>query len=152
MRSAHGHRLVGLLLGGVTACSLQHNAARASTAGGIPPATAIPRSVLTEEDVQREPGEPIEQLLTRRFPGVLVSRTSDGGLSVRIRGVGSFLSSNEALFVIDDVPMDVGNGPTLRAINPRDIASIEVIKDPAGLAMYGVRGANGVILISTKHR
>jgi len=99
-----------------------------------------------------EPGEPIEQLLTRRFPGVLVSRTSDGGLSVRIRGVGSFLSSNEALFVIDDVPMDVGNGPTLRAINPRDIASIEVIKDPAGLAMYGVRGANGVILISTKRR
>ena len=150
MRSAHAHRLVGLLLGGVTACSLGQNAAREST--GIAPATAIPRSVLTEDDVQRVPGEPIEQLLTRRFPGVLVSRTSDGGLSVRIRGVGSFLSSNEALFVIDDVPMDVGNGPTLRAINPRDIASIEVIKDPAGLAMYGVRGANGVILISTKHR
>jgi len=150
MRSAHAHRLVGLLLGGVTACSLGQNAARKST--GIAPATAIPRSVLTEEDVQREPGEPIEQLLTRRFPGVLVSRTSDGGLSVRIRGVGSFLSSNEALFVIDDVPMDVGKGPTLRAINTRDIASIEVIKDPAGLAMYGVRGANGVILISTKRR
>jgi TonB-dependent starch-binding outer membrane protein SusC len=150
MRSAHAHRLVGLLLGGVTACSLHHNATREST--GIAAATAIPRSVLTEEDVQREPGEPIEQLLTRRFPGVLVSRTAGGGLSVRVRGVGSFLSSNEALFVIDGVPMDVGNGPTLRAINPRDIASIEVIKDPAGLAMYGVRGANGVILISTKRR
>ena len=71
---------------------------------------------------------------------------------MRIRGVGSFLSSNEPLYVIDDVPIDLGDGATLRAINLRDIASIEVIKDPAGLAMYGVRGANGVIVINTKRR
>jgi len=114
--------------------------------------TATPRSVLAEEDVQRVPGQPIEQLLASRFAGVLVSRTSHGGLSVRIRGVGSFMSSNEPLVVVDDVPLDVANGATLRAINTRDIASIEVVKDPAGLAMYGVRGANGVIVIRTKRR
>ena len=152
MRSAQAHRLVGLLLGGVTACSLQHNAARASTAGGIPPATAIPRSVLTEDDVQRVPGEPIEQLLTRRFPGVLVSRTSDGSLSIRIRGVSSFHGDNEPLYVIDDVPMQAAPGGALKGINPRDIASIQVLKDPAETAIYGVRGANGVIVIRTKRR
>ncbi len=98
------------------------------------------------------PGEPIEQLLASRFSGVQVSRTSSGGLSVRIRGIGSFISSNEPLYVVDGVPIDLGAGSALRAINPRDVASIEVVKDPAGLAMYGVRGANGVIVINTKRR
>src|ERR1051325_820822 len=87
-----------------------------------------------------------------RFTGVVTSRTSGGGLSVRIRGVGSFFSSNEPLYVIDDVPINLGDGAPLRAINPGVVASIEVIKDPAGLALYGVRGANGVIVIRTKRR
>ncbi len=152
MSSVHARQLLGLLVGCVSACALQHNATRESTTGAIAPATAIPHSVLTEEDIQRVPGQPVEQLLSSRFTGVLVSRTSGGGLSLRIRGVGSFMSSNEPLVVVDDVPLDVANGATLRAINPRDIGSIEVIKDPAGLALYGVRGANGVIVIRTKRR
>jgi len=154
MYSAHPQRFLGLLLGCVTAaaCSHRQYAAGESKTAVVAPMTAIPHSVLTEEDVQRVPGEPVEQLLTSRFTGLLVSRTSSGGLSVRIRGVGSFLSSNEPLYVIDDVPVNLGDGATLRAINPRDIASIEVIKDPAGLAFYGVRGANGVIVIRTKRR
>jgi len=152
MSSAHARQLLGLLLGSVTACSLQNNAARESTAGAIVPATALPHSVLTEEDIQRVPDQPVEQLLASRFTGVVTSRTSSGGLSVRIRGIGSFFSSNEPLYVIDDVPLNLGDGATLRAINVRDIASIEVIKDPAGLALYGVRGANGVIVIRTKRR
>jgi TonB-dependent SusC/RagA subfamily outer membrane receptor len=154
MYSAHPQRFIGLLLGCVTAtaCSHQQNAAGESKLEAIAPATALPHSVLTEEDIQRVPGQPIEQLLASRFTGVLTSRTAGGGLSVRIRGVGSFLSSNEALVVIDDVPMDLSNGATLRAVNPRDIASIEVIQDAAGLALYGVRGANGVVVIKTKRR
>ena len=52
--------------------------------------------------------------------------------------------------MVDDVPMDIEHGANLRAINPHDIASIEVVQDPAGMAMYGVRGANGVIVIRTK--
>jgi TonB-dependent SusC/RagA subfamily outer membrane receptor len=152
MRSSQARRVFGLLLGSVTLCVFPQTATGQTRVEAVAPATALPHAILTEEDVQRVPGQPLEQLLMTRFSGVLVSRTSDGGLSVRIHGVGSFKSSNEALFVIDDVPIDVSNGATLRAINPRDIASIEVIKDPAGLAMYGVRGANGVIVIRTKRR
>ncbi len=85
-----------------------------------------------------------------RFPGVMVSRTPDGGVSIRIRGVTSFHGSNEPLYVIDGVPMQSGSDRILTGINPHDIASIEVVKDPAGEAMYGVRGANGVIIIKTK--
>ncbi|PYO29715.1 MAG: hypothetical protein DMD73_00815 [Gemmatimonadetes bacterium] len=58
--------------------------------------------------------------------------------------------SNEPLYVIDGVEIEPGPGGSLTGINPRDIATIEVVKDPAGEAMYGVRGANGVIIIRTK--
>ena len=153
MSSVHAYRVFGLLLGAVVAaCSPQQNAAGESELQAITPATALPHSVLAEEDVQRVPGQPIEQLLSSRFSGVRVSRTSNGGLSLRIRGVGSFMASNEPLVVVDDVPLDVANGAALRAINTHDIASIEVVKDPAGTAFYGVRGANGVIVIRTKRR
>src|SRR5207244_792816 len=50
----------------------------------------------------------------------------------------------------DDKPVDIAHHASLTSINPRDIASIEVLQDPAGTAMYGVRGANGVIVIRTK--
>ena len=153
MSSAPVKKLLGLVLGCVIAgCTHQQTSTGESKIAAIAPMTATPHSVLTEEDVQRVPGEPIEQLLASRFSGVQVSRTSSGGLSVRIRGIGSFISSNEPLYVVDGVPIDLGAGSALRAINPRDVASIEVIKDPAGLAMYGVRGANGVIVINTKRR
>ena len=95
---------------------------------------------------------PIEQVLMDRFPGVMVARTPDGGISVRIRGVSSFFGSNEPLYVIDGVPMQSGSDRILTGINPHDIASIEVVKDPVGTAIYGVRGANGVIVIKTKRR
>jgi TonB-dependent SusC/RagA subfamily outer membrane receptor len=144
-------RLLGLLLGCVAACS-HSNVNGGRRAEGVAPATAAPRAILTAEDIERAPGRPIEQLLMARFPGVLATRTSDGGISIRIRGVGSFMSSNEPLYIIDDVPMDLGKGASLRAINPRDIGSIEVVQDPVGMALYGVRGANGVVIIKTKRR
>ena len=134
---------MGLLLGLGSGC-----VHRNKTSPPVAPAS----SVVTAEDIDRQPGQPIEQLLSSRFSGVRVSRTSNGGLSLRIRGVGSFMASNEPLVVVDDVPLDVADGASLRAINTFDIASIEVVKDPAGLAMYGVRGANGVIVIRTKRR
>jgi TonB-dependent SusC/RagA subfamily outer membrane receptor len=64
---------------------------------------------------------------------------------VRIRGIGS-INANSPLYVIDDVPYN-GN---INAINPNDIESVNVLKDPSQTAIYGVRGANGVILIKTK--
>src|SRR5438105_4490694 len=83
-------------------------------------------------------------------PGVMVIRAADGSVSVRIRGTTSIRGSNEPLYVIDGVEIQPGPGGSLTGINPHDIATIEVVKDPAGEAMYGVRGANGVIIVKTK--
>jgi TonB-dependent starch-binding outer membrane protein SusC len=85
-----------------------------------------------------------------RFPGVTVTRTADGAIALRIRGTTSILGSNEPLYVLDGVEIQAAPGGALAGINPYDIASIEVVKDPAGTAMYGLRGANGVIIIKTK--
>ena len=149
MRSVHAPQLLGLLAGCIAACG--HGKAAAPAGVEAPaPVTAMPHSTLTEEEIQRVSGRPIEQLLMDRFPGVIATRASDGTLYLRIRGVGSFYSSNEPLYVIDGNPMP--DGSALRSLNPYDVASIEVVKDPAGLALYGVRGSNGVIIIKTKTR
>jgi TonB-dependent SusC/RagA subfamily outer membrane receptor len=150
MCSAHAHRLLGVLLGFTAACSHQQNATGEGRAGEVSPASAVPHSVMTSEEIERAPGRSIAQLLSDRFPGVTVTERSDGGLSIRIRGVSSLMSNNQPLCMVDDVPIDIEHGAGLRAINPHDIASIEVVQDPAGMAMYGVRGANGVIVIRTK--
>jgi TonB-dependent SusC/RagA subfamily outer membrane receptor len=133
--------LIGLLVGLGGACVHRQETST--------PATP-PNSVVTAEDLARQPGQPIEQVLMGRFPGVSVTRGSDGSLSVRIRGTTSIRASSEPLYVIDGVEIQPGPGGTLTGINPRDIATIEVVKDPAGEAMYGVRGANGIIVIKTK--
>jgi TonB-dependent SusC/RagA subfamily outer membrane receptor len=138
-----------LFLGFVAACSHPHATGQSGTAP-TPSSTAAPDSVVTAEEIERVPGRPIEQVLMDRFPGVTVSRTSDGGISVRIRGTTSIQSSTEPLYVIDDIPIVPGPGGSLIGIDPHDIASIQVVKDPAGTALYGVRGANGVIVIKTK--
>jgi TonB-dependent SusC/RagA subfamily outer membrane receptor len=106
--------------------------------------------MVTAEDLDRQPGQPIEQVLMGRFPGVTVTRAPDGGISVRIRGTTSIRGNNEPLYVIDGVAIQAGPGGSLTGINPHDIASIEVLKDPAETAVYGLRGANGVIIIRTK--
>ena len=66
--------------------------------------------------------------------------------TVRIRGIGSMSASNDPLYVVDGVPFDGG----IETINPQDIESMTVLKDAASNALYGARGANGVILITTK--
>jgi len=105
---------------------------------------------VTSEDIQRNPGEPIEQVLQSRFPGVEVTRTPDGGIAVRIRGVTSLNGNTEPLYVVDGIATEAQPGGVLTGINPYDIESIRVLKGAADTAMYGVRGANGVIVIKTK--
>ena len=107
------------------------------------------RDDVTAEDIDRSPGQPIEEILKGRVAGVTVTQ-GEGGLVVRIRGVSSFYGNNEPLYVLDDVPITPGPGGALRGISPYDIESINVLKDPADTALYGVRGANGVIVIRTK--
>jgi iron complex outermembrane receptor protein len=106
-------------------------------------------STVTAEDIQRHPGEPIEEILAGRIAGVDVRRTPDG-IAVRIRGETSLRGDSEPLYVIDGIPIQPGPGGALVGITPHDIESIKVLKDPADTAIYGVRGANGVIVITTK--
>ena len=117
----------------------------------VPAAKGAPASGVTAEDVDRSPNVPIEQLLAGKVAGVVVTRTEDGGIAVRIRGGSSSFSGNNApLYILDGVAIDAGPNGSLAGVNPYDIASIKVLKDAADLTMYGVRGANGVIVIKTK--
>jgi TonB-dependent SusC/RagA subfamily outer membrane receptor len=109
-----------------------------------------PPGTVTAEDFDQNPGQRIEEVLQAKVPGLLVTRTSSGDLAIQIRGTSSFMSSNEPLYVIDDVPIKPGPGGALTGVNPYDIESIQVLKNPADIAIYGVRGANGVIVIKTK--
>jgi iron complex outermembrane receptor protein len=108
------------------------------------------KPIITAEDIEQNPGDPIEKLLQAKASGVLVTRTADGGIAVQIRGPSSFYGSNEPLYVIDDVPIQPGPGGALAGVNPHDIESIEVLKNPADTAIYGIRGGNGVIVIKMK--
>lgn len=92
----------------------------------------------------------VVQMLERRVPGLTVIRLPNGDVSLRIRGNRSLNSNNEPLLVIDGVPTQGPIGPALAGLSPRDIARIDVLKDAGATAIYGVRGANGVILITTK--
>lgn len=139
--SLHVLPLLGLSLALVTGCK--------SSQRTEPTPAAPPRADVTAEDIERAPGQPIEEILKDKVAGVTVTQTQ-GGISVRIRGVTSFYGNNEPLYVLDDVPITPGPGGVLNGIGPYDIESIRVLKDPADTALYGMRGANGVILIKTK--
>ena len=129
-----------LLIGCAAACAHSKQPNQSQTA---------PASV-TSEDIQRTPGESIEEQLMSRYPGVTVSRTPDGGLSIRIRNATSFGASTEPLYVLDGTPIQAGSNGSLAGLDPNDIASIDVLKDAISMTMYGGRGANGVIVIKTK--
>jgi TonB-dependent SusC/RagA subfamily outer membrane receptor len=88
-------------------------------------------------------------LLSGRDPALEVTRLPNGGISLRIRGGRSMLASNEPLVVIDGIPQRMDNA-VLQDIDPRDVATISVLKDAGSLAAYGSRGSNGVLLITTK--
>ena len=92
----------------------------------------------------------VEKLLEGRFPGVEVVRTPTGGFSIHIRGVNTFLGNGEPLYVVDGIAVQVEPGRGLDWLSPGEIERIDVLKDPPETTMYGVRGANGVILITTK--
>jgi TonB-dependent SusC/RagA subfamily outer membrane receptor len=113
------------------------------------PAAATDRSGVSSEEISRNPNVPIEQILSGRVAGVNVSRAPDGGLFVSIRG-GSINANNAPLYVVDGQPLQPSASGSLTGINPYDIESIKVLKDAASMTMYGVRGANGIIVIKTK--
>lgn len=90
----------------------------------------------------------VEEMIASRIPGVDVRRDAGGGYTIRIRGVSSHNSGQDPLIVVDGMP--AMNAGVLASINPNDVERIDVLRDAASAAMYGSRGANGVILIRTK--
>ena len=107
-------------------------------------------STVSSDDISRRPQESIERILAGKVAGVVVGRTAEGAITVRIRGASSFYGNEEPLYILDGQPFAPGSNGALSGINPADIESIRALKDPADLAMYGSRGANGVIVIKTK--
>ena len=106
-------------------------------------------STVDSQSLEERPVTNLEQALAGKAPGVNVSTNSGrpgGATNIRIRGNSSINASNDPLYVVDGV---IGAGP-IDYLNPNDIKSIEVLKDASATAIYGARGANGVIIVTTK--
>lgn len=109
-------------------------------------------SSISSEDIAAVPVARVDQALQGRAAGVQVTQTSGApgaGTSIRVRGGNSITGSNEPLWVIDGII--VGTNFNLNNINANDIKSIEILKDASSIAIYGSRGANGVVLVTTKN-
>ena len=125
-------------------------------------------SSIKSEDFNQGVNASVGDAIIGRVPGVRITQASaepSGAMSIQIRGVGSVTAGSEPLYVVDGLPIDNFQGTTspgsgfsgtrtprnpLSSINPSDIESVEVLKDASATAIYGARGANGVILITTK--
>ncbi|WP_072531295.1 SusC/RagA family TonB-linked outer membrane protein [Bacteroides ilei] len=105
-------------------------------------------SKMNSNSIKDRPMARAESALQGQLAGVTV-RTTTGepgaDLQIRVRGAASVNANSDPLYVVDGVPMT-----TLSGLNPSDIASIEVLKDAASSAIYGSRGSNGVVIVSTK--
>jgi TonB-linked SusC/RagA family outer membrane protein len=112
---------------------------------------------VSAKDIEKTVNTTIEQAIQGRAAGVYVTQNSGqpgGGISVNIRGISSINGNTEPLYVIDGVQLQ-GGGTTnssnpLAALNPADIEDIQVLQGPSATAIYGSRGTNGVLLITTK--
>jgi TonB-linked SusC/RagA family outer membrane protein len=114
-------------------------------------------SGIKEAELLERPAPSLNQQLSGRLPGVQVNTNSGrpgGRTTVRIRGFSSINSSNNPLYVVDGVMLPQGTGDQfsnpIDYINPNDIVNVEVLKDASSTAIYGARGANGVILVTTR--
>lgn len=123
---------------------------------------------VTSKTIEQQPVTNVLQALQGRMPGVSIVQNNGypgASIDVQVRGVNSMLRTSQPLYIVDGVPflsdainaqtgfvINGANGSTspLNSINPADIESVEVLKDGDATAIYGSRGANGVILITTK--
>lgn len=107
-------------------------------------------AVVSSDEIAKRVTSTVTNALAGTTPGVqVISSTGDpaaGGGAIRIRGIGSMSASSAPLYVVDGMPFD----GSISDINPNDVESISVLKDASASAIYGARGANGVVLITTK--
>ncbi|HKI45231.1 MAG TPA: TonB-dependent receptor [Balneolales bacterium] len=105
-------------------------------------------SQVSSQNLQDKPVARIDEALVGQMAGVQVRQVSGqpgAALQIQVRGEASINASNQPLYVVDGVPVD-----NITNLNPNDIASLEVLKDAASTAIYGSRGSNGVVIITTK--
>ena len=120
-------------------------------------------SQINSEQLEKNRGSSLENLLQGQVAGVVINESSEpgGGVGISIRGTNSILGGTQPLYVLDGIPISPisdaegnttsGNAQTsMNFINPNDIEKIEILKDAAATAVYGARGANGVVLITSK--
>ena len=120
-------------------------------------------SQINTEQLEKNRGSSLENLLQGQVAGVVINESSEpgGGVGISIRGTNSILGGTQPLYVLDGIPISPisdaegnttsGNAQTsMNFINPNDIEKIEILKDAAATAVYGARGANGVVLITSK--
>ena len=141
------------LLGTLSACAPGAHVDRPapSPAQRANPAGAV--TALDAAELERSRSSTIEEILAGRVPGLQVARASNGDYQLRIRNAQSFIGNDEPLLVIDGMPVRAGGASSaLRALHPLDVARVDVLRDAGSTAFWGVRGANGVILITTKLR
>ena len=130
-------------------------AATIACGGGSGSRTPSPRPIdaganaVSGDDMRATNVQSIEEYLNGRVPGLQAVRDNAGRLTLRIRGNAS--AESEPLLIIDGTQVQQGgNGDALRNLNPRDIARVQVLKDASQTAMYGSRGANGVVVITLR--
>lgn len=105
-------------------------------------------SSVSSDDLQKSPLPTVDQALQGRVAGVTVNAQSGqpgASAQVRIRGIGAAISDSSPIYVVDGVITS-----DINFLNPNDVQSIEVLKDASSTAIYGSRGANGVIIVTTK--
>ena len=122
-------------------------------------------SQIKAEDLMKGGSLDIAHGMQGKIAGVVVQQSDGapgGGMSIVVRGANSFTTSSQPLFIVDGIPLETASTPSngaltseqasnpLSFINPHDIESMEVLKDASATAIYGSRGANGVVLITTK--
>lgn len=115
---------------------------------------------ISSDQINQIPVANMQNALVGKAAGVQITQINgkvEGGVKIRIRGISSISSSQEPLYVIDGLPLindneSTGDAPInpLISLNPNDIESIQILKDASSAAIYGARGTNGVILITTK--
>ena len=115
---------------------------------------------LTSKDLSNIAVSNFQSTMSGKAAGVRINQTNgkvDGGINIRIRGVSSISAGSEPLYVLDGMPLinvnESGNGAPMNpllSLSPSEIESIDILKDASSAAIYGARGANGVVLITTK--
>ncbi len=121
-------------------------------------------SQIKADDIMKGGAMDVSHALQGKLAGVQIQQSDGapgGGVTITVRGANSFQTNSQPLYIVDGVPFETGDAPSnsdsqntttnpLSFINPNDIESIEVLKDASATAIYGSRGANGVVIITTK--